>query len=192
VSILFSGFGLVLLAVVPYLRMFPGEFLYDDPWMFRPMHPGYSRVDYFRHDVRAMVHFFDALLFRAVGVNRTGLDETGTVIIQPAYPWHVLSLAFHVGTVLCVWSLAGYILEPGRAFFAAAVYAVHPLQVSAVGMISARAGVQSAFFSAVGALHAIAGGWHWAAVPLCAYFSFKSKPDGLLLFGLYLGILWFR
>jgi len=183
---------LVILAVVPFLPAVNGEFLFDDPmmWLDGPPQANYRRLRSFRGDRRAMVHFFDSVLWRLFGVNDTGMDATGTVIIQPAWPWHVLSLMFHVGTVLAAWGLFGMFLEPWRALAAAAIYAVHPLQVQPVAYVSGRAGVQAAFFSALGLLHAAAGGWHWAAVPLCQYFAFKSKQDGLLYLALYPLILW--
>ncbi len=185
---------LAALAVVPYLPAVRGEFLFDDPVLFHDDGPRgviYRTVRQFRGDKRAMVHLFDSWLFRAFGINVTGTDATGTVIIQPSWSWHLLSLAFHVGTTWAVWTLAGFFVIPWRAFAAAAIFAVHPLQVQAVGYISARAGLQSAFFSLLGLLHIVAGGWHWALVPVCSYFAYKSKQDGLLYLALFFPVvLW--
>lgn len=183
---------LCILAVLPYLPALRGEFLFDDPYLFKPgyLQTVYRHVWQFRGSHRSLTHLLDCLLFRRFQVNPTGMDETGTVIVQSAVPWHVLSLAFHLGTTWAVWGLLGLFLEPWRAFAGAAIFAVHPLQVGAVAYISARAGVQAAFFSALGLLHAAAGGWHWAAVPVCVYFSYKSKQDGLLYLSLYPLILW--
>ncbi len=183
---------LILLGVLPYLRAFRGEFLFDDPIIFTEGAPGWSAptLKHFNSNPRAMVHLLDRFLFYWFRSNATGMDFTGTVVTQAAWPWHVLSLLFHVGTTLCVWSLAGLFLEPWRALLAAAIFAVHPLQVSAVAYISGRAGVQAAFFSALGLLHAAAGGWHWLAVLVAQYFAYKSKPDGLLYLVFYPLILW--
>lgn len=178
------------LAVVPFLRAVRGEFLFDDPVMFADSVPQFPPTwRHFHLNPRAMTHAFDGWLWWLFGVNATGKDATGTVIVQPAVPWHLLSLAFHLGTTLAVWGILGLFLEPWRAFAGAAIFAVHPLQVGAVAYVSARAGVQAAFFSALGLLHAAAGGWHWAAVPVCAYFSYKSKQDGLVYLAFYPVIL---
>lgn len=188
-----SPYILAFLAVFPFARAIHGEFLFDDPYLFvegSPLGVIYRGVRQFRGDARAMVHLFDSWLWRLFRVNDDGKDSTGTVIIQPAWPWHAFSLALHVGATLMVWEISGWFLEPWRAWVAAAVFAVHPLQVQAVAYISARAGVQAFFFMALGLLHAHAGGFHWAAVPVCIYFAYKSKQDGLLYLALYPFVLW--
>lgn len=185
---------LLLLAVAPFARSIRGPFLYDDPWLFQKkgveVPPTWA---HFRLNPRAMTHVIDGWLFRAFKVNDTGMDLTGTVIIQPAVPWHVVSLAFHVGATWAVWGLAGPILTPWRAFAAAAIYAVHPLQSGAVCYVSARAGMQAAFFSFLGALHVLAGVVHWPLAVVSQYLAFKSKPDGIMYGPLYVGVifLWF-
>jgi len=179
---------LILLATLPFLRAVNGEFLFDDPSMlekpFRPI----DRLGFFRHS-RPMVYFIDSLLFRAFGQG-SGMDSTQTIILQPSWPWHLASLAFHAGTTLLVQELARMFLDPSRAFLAAAIFAVHPLQVSAVAYISGRAGVQAAFFSFLGLLHASIGGWHWGLAIVSQFFAYKSKQDGLLYLVLYPVILW--
>jgi hypothetical protein len=184
---------LALLAVLPFVRAVHGEFLFDDPNMFfndGPRGVIFRRIKLWRDDHRAMVHILDSWLFRLFGINETGMNARGTEIIQPSYPWHVLSLMFHVGATLAVWEIAGWFLEPWRAWVAAAIFAVHPLQVQAVAYISGRAGVQAFFFAALGLIHAHTGGYHWAAVPVCIYFAYKSKQDGLLYLALYPVVLW--
>lgn len=185
---------LLILAVAPFLRSIRGPFLYDDPWLFAKNPPQVPPTwAHFRLNPRAMTHVIDGWLWRAFGVNETGLDGSGTVIIQPAVPWHVVSILFHVGSVFAFWALASYILTPWRALGAAALFAVHPLQVSSVCYVSARAGMQSAFFAFLGFLHGLAGGWHWPLAAVSHYFAFKSKPDGLLYMLVYPGaiLLWF-
>ena len=187
---------LSVLAVVPFLPAIRGQFLFDDPYLFIDTPPvasiRYRSIRQFRGDNRAMVHLFDGWLWRWFRVNDTGMDATGTVIIQPSFPWHVLSILFHIGTTLAAWGLLGLVLAPWRALAAAAIFAVHPLQVGAVGYVSGRAGIQSAFFGMLGLLHIAAGGWHWAAVPVCFYFAYKSKQDGLLYAAWAPLILWAR
>jgi hypothetical protein len=188
-----SPYILALLAVFPFLRAVRGEFLFDDVNLFLdggPLGIVYRSVRQFRGDYRAMVHLFDSWLWRLFGKGGTGKNEAGTEITQPAWSWHALSLAFHVGATFTVWEIAGWFLEPWRAFVAAAIFAVHPLQVQAVAYISGRAGVQAFFFAALGLIHAHAGGYHWAAVPVCVYFAYKSKQDGLLYLALYPVVLW--
>lgn len=187
------AFLLIALSLIPFLPAFHGEFLYDDPQLFLDGPPAgtYRTLKAFNHDARSMVHFFDSLLWRLFKVNVTGMDAPGTTIVQPSWPWHFLSLLLHLGTVFCVWSLTGHWLQPWQSFVASAIFACHPLQVSAVGYISGRAGIQAAFFSAMGLLHASLGGWHWLAVPLSQYFAWKSKQDALLYLALYPVILWF-
>lgn len=181
---------LTILALCPFLRAIRGEFLYDDPFLFLNGPPGPISWRAFYRGHRPVTWVIDHWLWRLFGQGKTGMNPSGTVITQPAWPWHCASLLFHVGTTLAVWGLASTILEPWRAFAAAAIFAVHPLQVSAVAYISGRAGVQAAFFTALGLLHAAAGGWHWLAVPVCQYLAYKSKHDGLLYIALYPVILY--
>jgi len=188
-SLLILGF----LAVLPYLRAVHGEFLFDDPILFEDNQtPGvhYRHVAFFHAHTRSMVHCIDELLWRAFG-RGSGMDATQTVILQPSWPWHLASLAFHVGNTLLVQALTQMFLDPTRAFLAAAIFAVHPLQVSAVSYISARAGMQAAFFSFLGLLHASMGGWHWSLAVLSQYFAYKSKQDGLLYLMLYPVVLYY-
>jgi hypothetical protein len=62
--------------------------------------------------------------------------------------------------------------------------------VQSVAYISGRAAIQAAFFSALGLLHAAAGGWHWPLAAVSQYFAWKSKEDGALYLVLYPVILW--
>jgi len=185
---------LVLLCTIPFLRSIRGECLFDDPLMFDvgQTPAGQRTLRAFHAVPRDLVHIFDGWLWKLFGINTTGMDELEITIIQPMWPWHALSIAFHIGTTLCLYSLITslHLLMDSRAFWAAAIFAVHPLQVTAIAYISGRAGVQAAFFSGLGFLHAMAGGWHWLAVPVCHYFAWKSKEDGLMYLAFYPVILW--
>jgi hypothetical protein len=185
------AFSLAILAAFPFLRALDGEFLFDDPIMFEKGPPSrvYRTLREFHHDARPMVHLIDSWLWRLFARGEP-MNATKTSIIAPRWPWHAVSILFHVGATLGVWSLAALILEPSRALMAAGIFAVHPLHVTAVAYVSGRSGVQSFFFSVLGYLHAAAGAWHWAAVPVCFYFALKSKQDGWLYLALLPVVLW--
>lgn len=57
----------------------------------------------------------------------------------PGPGWHLHSLLWHLAAVLLLWSWLGRRgLAPGPRFGAAALYALHPVQVEAVAWLSAR------------------------------------------------------
>ncbi len=60
-----------------------------------------------------------------------------------AVPWgyHAVNLALHLGAVAAAWSVFRRLLRPPQAWFATALFALHPLQTEAVSYVFARATV---------------------------------------------------
>ena len=69
---------------------------------------------------------------------------------QP-FGYHAVSLALHVAVVLLLFDLLERTLTPRAALFAAAIFAVHPIQAEAVNYIFARGTLLAALFSVLAA-----------------------------------------
>jgi len=99
------------------------------------------------HPVTLLSHMLDVQVF--------GLEPAGH---------HVVNLALHaVNVLLLFWLLAGTALQPWPSAFAAALFAVHPLNVQTVAWISERKSLLSTAF------------WLLALV---VYAGYRRQPDG--------------
>ena len=102
--------------------------------------------------------------------------------------WHLVNYAIHAANVVLFGNLLHLMgLAPDRAILAAAVFAVHPLQVPSVAYVSGRFGILSAFF-ALAALNAFVLG-QWWILPLCLYLGMCAKED-ILSVPFLMGALW--
>lgn len=101
--------------------------------------------------------------------------------------WHLTNFAIHAANVTLAYALLCNWVSPDRAFLAAAVFAVHPLQCQSVAYISGRFGMLSAFF-ALCALNAFVLGAWWM-IPLCLYLGLAAKED-ILAVPFLMGVLW--
>jgi hypothetical protein len=88
--------------------------------------------------------------------------------------WHAVNIALHLVNVVLVYNLVA-IPWPAGAAAAAALFAVHPLNVSAVCYISGRAGLLATFFTLAGLALFVGGSYLLCLLSL--YFAAKSKQD---------------
>ena len=99
--------------------------------------------------------------------------------------YHAVNILLHAGNVWMVFALALLLLrDRWPAFFAAAIWAVHPIGVESVANIAGRADLLAAA-GMLGALlvYAAAPRKIWAIAPLAALAAF-SKETGAMLVGL--------
>lgn len=87
--------------------------------------------------------------------------------------YHWVNILLHAGNALLLWRLLRRLAIPG-AWFAAALFALHPVQVESVAWITERKNVLSLFFTLL-ALHA------WAR------FVAAGKPQSWKAYGLAIG-----
>lgn len=101
--------------------------------------------------------------------------------------YHLSNLLLHFGVCLALWLLfraAG--LQAAGAFFAAALFAVHPIHTESIAYIKNRSDIICAFFF-FGSLYLFAsflksgGKWRYAASAVFAVLAFLSKEMALAL-----------
>ena len=78
-------------------------------------------------------------------------------------PYHLFNLALHLGAVLAAYECLRRLMSPRAALFAAAVFAVHPIQAEAVNYVWAR-GIVLATLLCLASLLAWIEGRRWEAV----------------------------
>lgn len=98
--------------------------------------------------------------------------------ISGLQPWgfHLGNVGIHLVNTLLVFRLGvifGYSVD--KILLVSAVFALHPLQVSAVSWISGRAGIQSAMFGVAGWVLLLTGFWPLSIV--AQVLAQKSKED---------------
>src|SRR5438552_2205292 len=134
-------FAVVLTAVtiLAYLPAWHGGFLWDDDdyiikneLLTAP--DGWQRI-WFSLDSPSQYFPFTYSTFR-IEHALWGLNTTG---------YHWVNLLLHVGSALLVWAVLARLRVPG-AWLAAAIFALHPVQVESVAWISERKNVLMGFF----------------------------------------------
>lgn len=108
---------------------------------------------------------------------------------KEAYGYHLLSLCFHTISAILVWSILHRLT--GRrwiAFFCALLFAVHPVQVEAVGWAAALSTALFAVFylaswrSYIAHVQSPGGGWGWLILSFLLFAaSVLSKSAGVTL-----------
>lgn len=129
--------GMVLAAYGPALR---AGFIWDDddyvtenPLLHTP--DGFERI-WLSMDAPSQYFPLVYTAFR-IEYGLWGLDPFG---------YHLINVLFHAANALLLWLLLRRLAIPG-AWFAAAVFALHPVQVESVAWITERKNVMSLFFS---------------------------------------------
>ena len=167
VSIALAGAVLCLLVAVSYFPALSAGFLWDD-WALTestPLHT-WSGLAQVWFAPRAMMQYeghYWPLLYTLFWLEHKlwGLTPFG---------YHLVNLLLHTGVVLLLWRLLRRLGVPG-AWFAAAVFAVHPLHVESVAWIIGRKDILATLF-------------YLAAV--LAYIRFAEMPRGRRRGGPYL------
>jgi tetratricopeptide (TPR) repeat protein len=121
--------------------------------------------------------------------------EYGLWGLQPL-GYHIVNVVLHIGNALMVWHLLRRLAVPG-AWLAAAVFALHPVQVETVAWVTELKNTESTLFYLLAVLawlnfcggrsrwfYALALGWH--ALALFAKTTACTLPAVLLL------VLWLR
>lgn len=102
--------------------------------------------------------------------------------------YHLTNMAIHGANVILARHVLEHWLTWERALMAAAIFAVHPLQVPSVAYISGRFSILATFFILVMIEVFFSGQW-WL-LPLAFYLGLRSKEDArvapLLIGGLWL------
>ncbi len=141
-SIALAGAALCLLVAVSYFPALSGGFVWDDVTLpdSTPLHTwsGLAQIWFTpRGLIRHEVHYWP-LLYTTFWLEHKlwGLAPFG---------YHLVNLLLHTGVVLLLWRLLLRLGVPG-AWFAAAVFAVHPLHVESVAWVMGRKDILATVF----------------------------------------------
>ena len=99
------------------------------------------------------------------------------------FGYHLINLLLHAANVWLVWLLAQRVLTRGAAFFAAALWAVHPIGVESVSNVTGRGDLLAAM-AVLGGVLLYARGTHWAAIFAVAAAGVFAKENAAVLIGL--------
>ena len=132
--IAFAGAALCLLVAVSYIPALSAGFLWDDQVLklATPLHT-WSGLAQIWFGPRGLIQYeahYWPMLYTTFWLEHKlwGLAPLG---------YHVVNLLLHTGVVLLLWRLLRRLEVPG-AWFAAAVFAVHPLHVESVAWVIGR------------------------------------------------------
>jgi tetratricopeptide (TPR) repeat protein len=189
---------LILVTVLAYLPALRAEFIWDDDNYVEHNSALRSADGLYRiwFEPGATPQFYP-LVFTSFWVEYRawGLDPAG---------YHAVNVLLHALNALLLWRALERLAVPG-AWWAAAVFALHPVHVESVAWISERKNVLSGFFY-LGALLAYwrfdppgpetdarAGGWTWYALSLFFFVgALLSKTVTCTLPAVLLLVLWWR
>src|SRR4029077_2073129 len=111
--------------------------------------------------------------------------------------YHWVNLLLHTLNALLVWRLLSRLKIPG-AWFAAAIFALHPVNVESVAWVTQLKNVQSLFFSLLTLLAWVKfleepRRWRWYGFALLLYtLALSSKTTACTLPAALLLILWLK
>jgi tetratricopeptide (TPR) repeat protein len=131
-----QAISLVVLTLAAYWNALDGAFHFDDQGLFLDLYvvgPG-----------------FGWKLFRLIQTRPlTFLTFHWNYLLNGNDPWgfHLINLLVHAANSILVLLVARRALQPGLAWFAAALFAIHPLQTQAVNYVFERATLLATFFA---------------------------------------------
>ena len=137
-----AGAALCLLVAVSYFPALSAGFIWDDLILTRatPLHTwsGLAQIWFGSHELNQYEAHYWPLLYTLFWLEHKlwGLAPLG---------YHLVNLLLHTGVVLLLWRLLWRLGVPG-AWFAAAVFAVHPLHVESVAWVIGRKDILATVF----------------------------------------------
>jgi len=184
----FLAFILVAAAILPYLPVLHGGFVFDDvlftnsrlihaPDGLRRIWCTTEALDYY-----PLTHSLRWLQWRLWGRDATG--------------YHVLNVCLHAANVLLLWLVLQRLKLPG-AWLAALLFAIHPVNAATVAWITEQKNTLSMLFGLMAALFYLrfdeTNCWLWYGLSLAAFaLALLSKTAILLLPIALLLCLWWR
>lgn len=178
---------IALLTIVAYLPALRGGFVWDDEALITENRlikagDGLSRIWFTTEpaDYYPITNSLWWLEWRLWGTRPMG--------------YHIVSVLLHVGNALLVWMILSRLKVPG-AWFAALVFAIHPVNVATVAWISEQKTTLSMLFCLVAVLSFLrfnqGKSWGWYGVSLSAFLlALLSKTAVVMLPVVLLGALW--
>lgn len=101
--------------------------------------------------------------------------------------YHVTNLALFIAACGLLWALLRRLAVPG-AYFAALLFALHPLNVESVAWITQRKNLIALVFYLLSLIGFISPGWYWAS--LAAFvLAMLGKTSAIILPGVLVGVL---
>ncbi len=142
-SVTLAGAALCLLVAVSYFPALSAGFVWDDELILphaRPLHTwsGLAQIWFTPSALAQYEGHYWPLLYTTFWLEHKlwGLAPLG---------YHLVNLLLHTGVVLLLWRLLRRLGVPG-AWFAAAVFAVHPLHVESVAWVIGRKDILATLF----------------------------------------------
>jgi len=189
-SWLWLGLLLILATVAAYWPVFSAGFIWDDDayvtensLLIAP--DGWFRIWFSAH---AQSQYFP-LVYSTLRLEYGfwGLNPLG---------YHVVNVAVHIGNALLIWALLRRLAVPG-AWLAAAVFALHPVQVETVAWVTELKNTESTFFYllAIFAWLRFCGGqgpWYYLLALALAALALFAKTTACTLPAALLLVLWVR
>jgi len=188
--ILFGVLALVVSTVAAYWPVFSAGYIWDDD-AYVTHNPLLTTADGFRRiwsTAHSQSQYFP-LVFTTLRLEYVlwGLNPVG---------YHVVNVCLHIVNALLVWSLLRRLALPG-AWFAAALWALHPVQVETVAWVTELKNTESTLFYLLAVLawlrfYAEGKRWFYALTVGLYVLALFSKTTACTLPAVLLLVLWLK